>query len=299
MKGLQHVVITDLNIGQRCEWPSKLIVQNCDTIRHLHLGVTSTVVQNYAIHSRPGEYELPASFGEMAKEELAAFEQDMMRLLSPETLGLYGLNFVNVVEGALGLQIDFGSMTSLRLESCSGLNEAFRILMGHDASQNATLSALQLNSFLVRQEGVDQAFAQHLTAFLTSFTGLNHLGLLLEGHTHSMRKAPILEKHGKTLRTLIWDERRRPRKDTSEVTSLSTRDNNNLNLIAYKCPNLKALGLSVGWESLRYATFLPMVKIPMQYRIQYVEADCISSTHYPGACQSCERYISATYQRQI
>lgn len=290
------MVITDLNIGQRCEWPSKLIVQNRNTVRHLHLGVMSTVAQDYATHNRPGQRELPASFREMAREELTAFERDMMLMFSLETLGLYGLNFVNVVEGALGLQIAFDNMTSLRLESCSGLNEAFTILMGHDASQNTTLSAFQLRSFFVRHEGVNQTFTQQLTAFLTSFMGLKHLVLLLEGHIQAMSKAPILKKHGKTLRTLVWDERRRPRKDTIEDTAVFTRGNNNLNLIAYECPNLKALGLSVRWGMRRSTRVLPRVKIPMQYLIQYVEADCISSTHYPGTCQSCERYIFATYQ---
>lgn len=292
------MAITDLNIGQRCEWPSKLIVQNRDTIRHLHLGVVSTVAQNYAIHSRPGQYELPALFREMAKEELIAFERDMMRMFSLETLGLYGLNFADVVEGALGFQIDFDSMTSLRLESCSGLNEAFTILMGHDASQIATLSTLQLTSFFLRHESVDQTFTQHLTTFLTSFTGLNHLGLLLEGHTQAMSRAPILEKHGKTLHTLVWDERRGPRKETNTVTSLHLKDNN-LNLISKKCPNLQTLGLSMRWRMPATAEFKPLVDMPTRHLIQYVEADCISSRGFHGGCQSFERCISATCRRLI
>ena len=266
MKGLQHVVITDLNIGQRCEWPSKLIVQTRDTIRHLHRGVVSTIAQNYAVHNRPAEYELPASFREIAEPELTANERDMMRMFSLETLGLYGLNFVNVVEGAIGLQIDFDSMTSLRLESCSGLNEAFTILTGYDASQNAALNALQLKSFFVRHEGVDQAFAQHLTAFLTSFTGLRHLCLLLEGHHQAMSKAPVLNKHGKTLQTLVWDERRRPRKDTNEDTSLILTGNN-LSLISQECPDLKALGLPIRWKkspaSLRAVKNIYAISYPL------------------------------------
>ena len=108
-----------------------------------------------------------------------------------------------------------------------------------------------------------------------------------------MSKAPVLEKHGKSLQTLVWDDRRRPRKDTNEDTSLFLRGNN-LNLIAQKCPNLRALGLSMRWGIPQSATAQPVVRIPMRYLIQYFEADYNSSRHCPGGCESYEHYISAT-----
>ena len=267
------MVIRDLNIEQRCEWPARLIAQNRDSLRHLYLGIISVVAQYYTIHPGPSEFRLPTSLEEMAKDTLPANERQIMWTLSLETLGLYGLNFDDVVIGALGFKIDFGSMTNLRLESCSGLNEAFALLMGNDVPQNATLSWLKLTSFFVRHEDPGQAFAQYLAAFLTSFTGLKHLGLLLEGKSQAMSKAPILEMHGKTLQTLIWDERERPRKDTKTDTSSVSRGDN-LELISRKCPNLTALGLSVLWGFIpHWSAARSLVKTTMRHSIQYIEAD--------------------------
>ena len=274
VKGLQHLAINDLNIEQRCEWPGRLIAQNRDSLRHLYLGVISTVARYYASRSGPTQHKLPASLAEIAKDTLYANEQQMMWTLSLETLGLYGLNFKNIVGGALGLQIDFDSMTTLRLESCSGLIEAFALLVGNDVHQNATRSGLKLTSFFVRHENRGQVFAQYLEAFLTSFTGLKHLGLLLEGKSQAMSKAPILEMHGKTLQTLIWDERRGPRKDTKTDTSSILRGNN-LEIISLKCPNLTALGVSLLWGFIpHWSAAGSLVKTTMRHSIQYIEADC-------------------------
>lgn len=272
MQGLQSLSITDLNIEQRCEWPSKLIAQNRNSLRHLHLGVLTTLAQNYASVHRPSRKGFPASFAEIAKDALPASEREVVPTLSLQTLGLHSLNFENVVGGALGLEVDFSNMTTLKLRSCSGLDEAFAILMGN-VSQNARPSALKLTTFTLRHEDGGQDFVQNLTAFLTSFTGLEHLRLLLEGQRRATSKVPILEKHGETLQTLVWDERRRLRKNINEDNSLFLNGNNNFRLIARKCPNLKALGLSMRWGRSRPVTIPLVVQIPTRNLIQYVEAD--------------------------
>ncbi len=278
VEGLQHLAITDLNIEQRCEWPSKLIAQNRNTLRYLHLGVISKVARDYAdnLVPRVTPRGLPATFAEMAKEALPAppaSEREMVPFLSLETLGLYGLNFENAVRGALGLEIEFHCMTSLRLESCSGLSEAFAVLLGNDASQNGTLSGLELTTFFVRHEDKSQAFAQHLEAFLTSFTGLKHLGLLLEGQSQAMSKAPILEMHGKTLQTLVWDERIGPRNDARRDTTLALGGEHNLNLVSLKCPNLTALGLPIRWGTSQASTNCLMVSTAIPHPDEQIEAD--------------------------
>ena len=274
VEGLHHLAITDLNIEQRCEWSSKLIAQNRNTLRHLHLGVISRIARGYADILIPGvsQHELPATFAEMAKEALPASEREMVPILSLETLGLYGLNFENAVRGALGLEIEFQCMTSLRLESCSGLSEAFAVLLGNDASQNGTLSGLKLTSFFVRYEARSQAFAQHLADFLTSFTGLKHLGLLLEGRGQAMSKAPILEMHGKTLQTLVWDERRGPRMDTRTDTTLLLKENN-FKLVSLKCPNLTTLGLPIRWGISQSSTKRRVVSTAIPHPYEHIEAD--------------------------
>lgn len=295
MGGLQHLVITDLNIEQGCEWPARLIVQSLDTIQHLHLGVLSTIAQEY-VHGRLSQHDLPGSFAEMTKKALPASARENKRMLSLETLGLYGLNFENVIGEALGFEIDFASMTSLRLESCSGLYEAFGFFMGYYV-QSARLCSFKLKTFFVRHEAGGPGFAQLLTDFLTSFTGLEHLGLLLEGQSNAMSKAPILEMHGKTLKTLVWDERTKARKDTKKDTSSKRLKDNNLGLISLKCPNLRALGLALGWRTSSTAASLKMVKTTRGHPVQHLKLTVNSLRNHSVGCQSLERYISAIYQK--
>ncbi len=256
--GLQRLAITDLNTEQSCEWPSKLIAHNRSTLRHLCLGIKNTIAREYATYSPPNRGGFPGSFAEAVKGVLPANEQVLMPMLSLETLVLYGLNLEEVATGALGLMIDFNCITVLKLDSCHGLEDAFPLLMGNDF-QSASQSVLRLTSFFVRHKDSSQNFAQHLATFLTSFTGLRKLVLLLEGQNQAMSKAPILEKHGKTLQKLVWDERRGPRNDTKTDTFLHLKDNNLL-LISVKCPNMMALGLPMRWDCLQASSFFSVTK---------------------------------------
>ncbi len=271
--GLQQLAITNLNIKESCEWPSKIIAHNCHTLQNLHLGIMNTIARDYPKYSPSNQRRLPVSFSEAAKGAIPANEQKMMPTLSLKELGLYGLSLEAIARGALGIEIDFNSMTALKLDSCHGLEEAFPLLMGETSSQSASQSVLNLTSFFVRHKDRSQNFTHRLANFLTSFTGLKHLVLLLEGRSRAMSKAPILEMHGKTLQTLVWDERRGPRNDTKTDTSLSMKDNN-LPLISFQCPNMVALGLSMPWVSLQANSFFSVTKIKLRRPIQFVEADC-------------------------
>lgn len=201
-----------------------------------------------------------------------------------------------VVAGALGLEIDFTSLTALRLESCSGLDEVMADFVGKDP-QRAT--PFRLTSLFVRHELGSEAFAQHLTAFLTSFAGLPHLSLLLEGHGRAVRKAPILEMHGKTLHTLVWDERERSRKDTKTDTALVPNDNS-LGIVPQYCPNLTALSLSITWGRFpRSASIHLLVRIIIRkIVVQHMWKLTVNSSRiYSGKRQSFERCICATCRK--
>lgn len=254
VEGLQSLVISDLNIDQNCEWPYGIIMQNRNTLKNLGLGVLSKIAR-CSIQDRLN-HKLPISFAGTAKETLLASEPEM-EMLSLKSLELSGLNIADIVgRGVLGFQIDIKILTALELKSCSGLNEALTVLVGRDAS---TLSAFKLASFSLRHEEENPAFAQNLTVFLTSFTGLKHLRLLIEGQRRALNKGPILEMHGKTLQTLVWDERSGPRKGTNTDTALFL-NSNNLNLVSQKCPELTALGLCIRWgppASCKSATAYP------------------------------------------
>ena len=252
VEGLRYLTIADLNIDQKCEWPSRLIMHNRKTLKHLSLGLLSTIAR-CRIQERLN-HKLPTSFAETT-EGTSPSSEPATGILFLESLALNGLNLENIVGGVLNSQIDFKFLTALRVESCSELDNAFTALVGND---NSTLTALNLTSFFLRHEERHPAFAQNLTLFLTSFTGLKHLSLLIEGQSQAMSKGPILEMHGKTLRTLVWDERSGPRKGTKTDTALFPISG--LDDISQKCPKLIALGLCVQWgPSAPY----PMVKIVM------------------------------------
>lgn len=244
MGGLEGLVITDLNIEQECEWPSTLIAQNRSTLRNLQLGVLSKMARDYAISPRASQHGLPTSFSEWAKEALPTSEGERLPTLPLETLGLYGLNLEFVIGGALGLEIDFNGMTALRLESCSGLEQAFALLRGGGGAYKPKLGSLK--PFFLRHEDGSQAFAQHLIIFLTSFAGLIHLSILLDKRSKAVNDESVLNVHGKTLQTLIWDERTGPRTDTKTDTALSRKGR--LKRVSMKCPNLTSLGLSLDWS---------------------------------------------------
>ena len=271
VEGLRRLILTDVNVEKRCEWPYQLIVRNRNSLRELHLGAMAYGAYHYAVSCRSARQGLTFT-RKKGKEAVFGSQGQMVRLPSLESLGLCGLDVGTVVAGALGLEIDFAGLTALRLESCSGLNGVLADIVGRD-TQRAT--PLRLTSFVLRHERANEAFTQHLTAFLTSFAGLRHLVLLVEGHPRAMCKAPILETHGKTLQTLVWDERKGPRLDTRSDTALVPNDNS-LHGISQHCPNLTALGLSIKWGRFpRSTTIHPLVSI---YASEYpcashVEAD--------------------------
>ena len=253
MGGLQYLAITDLNLDKRNEWPARLIAQHRNTLLHLRLGTMNSVARAYAenILTRydPSRwYMLPTSFRPAKMKGSRAVGPETKPVLSLRTLSLYGLSAEKVLRGAFGFEIDFKSLTSLRLASCCTVESAFALLMGKNGSPNASSSAIKLSSFFIRHEGRGHSLARHVKAFLLSFTGLKHLTLLLEwGESgRAMNKAPILDMHGKSLQTLVWDERTGPRKALGASSSVCS--SNNLRLVLDKCPNLTTLGLPVNWE---------------------------------------------------
>ena len=297
VEGLRCLTINDLNIDRNCEWPSKLIMHNRSTLKYLALGVSSTIAR-CPIQDRL-KHKLPTSFAETTKGQLSPSEP-AMEMLALESLALSGLNLEDIVGGgALNSQIDFKLLTVFKVESCSRLNEAFAAIV---SSGNSTLSALKLTSFFLRHEEGDLEFAQNLTLFLTSFAGLKHLSLIIEGQSRAMSKRPILEAHGKTLRTLVWDERSGPRKKTDTDTALFL-NNNGLGLISLSCPKLYALGLCVQWgpcKSDKPTTASSTVKIVMWHPLGKLKLIAHRiSRWYPAGCLSFERCICAICQELI
>ena len=172
--------------------------------------------------------------------------------LSLEALRLCGLHLAAAIRYD-GPKIDLTNLTTLTIESCFIMRSAFEQLAARGAINLTTPSKMRLKSFYLRHEKsgirVDEDIEQLLFMFLCSFQGLEDLHVLLEGPgPRRWALAPILIKHGQTLRTLVWDKRTGPRMKVQKSTTVHALRLFYLDCISRYCQKLVALGISIDWD---------------------------------------------------
>lgn len=229
------------------EWAAEMVLKNGKTLDHLNLGFNTHVAHHYALERAPRHDRMTPSLATALKEALRKSDQQLITL-SLSSLYLCGLDFGSLIRGELALDIHFNHITELRLESCSGLTQAFALLMGQEHSSNLALGALK--DLYVRLEGPDPNTSDNLTSFLTSIGGLDHLQVLVDNSQTIHHLESILKVHGETLNTLIWDERSGPRRSLRVSTSMLPTKLGNLRVVSKYCPNLIVLGLPLDWEAI-------------------------------------------------
>lgn len=194
-------------------WAANVIAKNAETLHHLSLGFTTLIAREFA-HGRPLRSTRRSALLALALKRTSKPDLEPLIHLSLKSLSLDCLDLEKVIRGEMTLEIDFRNITELRLESCSGLSQAFSIFMGQADSSKLALRALQ--DLFVRVEDPDPYFSTSLERFLTSVRGLTHLQVLIEKLEEPQGLEPNLESivkvHGKTLSTLVWDERGGPEK---------------------------------------------------------------------------------------
>ncbi|MCJ1250784.1 hypothetical protein MMC30_008012 [Trapelia coarctata] len=116
---------------------------------------------------------------------------------------------------------------------------------------------LTLKRFWLRCEEDTDQLRVGLKSFLISFSGLEHLAVLLDNSKAELGIGTFPDKHGKTLRTFIWESRRGPRK-TIETSTSHFLDSyhsdiayqfNDLMAICKYCTQLEQLGIALDWNS--------------------------------------------------
>ena len=235
----------------RCEWEAAVITINAATLNHLRLGFISRIAHDFAIERRPLYDNLLNQFSDTMNDYLFALNLNKIHLCLG-SLHLCGLNLGSVLQGKMGLDIDFTKITHLRLESCPELSQAFSLLMDPAGSSRSTLYALQ--DLFIRFENPDAQFSKSLESFLTSIRGLIHLRVLIDKASAAQDLEPILDVHGKTLRTLVWDERSGPRTDLDASTSLLLTGRGIrgiLRIVSQKCHSLTTLGMALDWNAAK------------------------------------------------
>lgn len=247
ISGMYSLTVQSMDIERGgCRWAAAMVIKNANTLNHLRLGCATRIAQDFNLKRRSRYDRLSASFTADMKHMI--FAQNLGDLLSHpylKSLHLCGIEVRKVISGEMVLDIDFNNITQLRLESCPGLGQAFPLLADQAGS---SLGALE--DLFMRVEDPDAVFYGSLEGFLTSIRGLINLKVLIDKAVSTQDLEPILKVHGKTLTTLVWEERRGPRTHLCACTSqLSTRLGN-LKVISRYCPSLKTLAIPLDWEGI-------------------------------------------------
>ncbi|KAI4194006.1 MAG: hypothetical protein LQ348_002729 [Seirophora lacunosa] len=234
--------------------------ENSDSLQHLSLGAEIQALRRYHKTDQDHSDSTP-DWLDYLTEEFIQCEVDVygakqegsggQYCLAVNAFELKGLDFSEIINPH-SVFLDLPSLTSLKLESCVGLDRAFEVLAaGKNSEGRLSPSELRLRSFHIRQESSSQDFIAHLLDFLSAITGLTHLSVLLEGSapSPSQRFTSVLVAHGKSLRSLVWDERLVRRTWYIPPQEDIPTPHIQLETIAEHCPYLVELGILVDWRA--------------------------------------------------
>ncbi|OAT12327.1 hypothetical protein BDBG_17657 [Blastomyces gilchristii SLH14081] len=150
---------------------------------------------------------------------------------------------------------DLYNLNRLSLVSCVG-TEGFLKALSRPEPQMMfpyVASRMRLKEFCIRYEGPTLELKVALQQFLTSFTGLELLSVLLddEPEREMMDYTGIILAHGPTLKVLVWDIRKCNRHQRPFCLENPVRGRPAfLELLSETCPNLEELGVVLNMRLL-------------------------------------------------
>ena len=234
-------------------WATKLLVQNHDSLRHLKLGIESRIEKQYA---KTGQLEARARVSidetqklfEGIREHLQNVDETMDGAIPLKSLSLIGLDVSALLTGLELPLFDLKNLRTLSLESCVGLEAAF----SQFESRRPLTDPFPLHTFVLRHERLSNDFLEVLKTFLINLAPLKTLHILLEGSSTNEILKEVLDVHGCSLRSLVWDIRNGARSSARVDPSVFSSEENfwELKVISQRCTQLKALGLAVNWKIL-------------------------------------------------
>ncbi|KAL8761434.1 MAG: hypothetical protein Q9184_002456 [Pyrenodesmia sp. 2 TL-2023] len=235
------------------EWLSHMLFEHSNTLRYLSLGTESRAVLDYH-DTEDTSYRTMDDVLTWMVEQLEDLAEDVRGLhlantplLYLDTLELKGLNASKLIKAGFHF-LDWKCLKSLVLESCHGLEQALALLADTKNVQGQPLrSDLRLVTFRVRCEGLN--LVTQLNHFLAAITGLVNLSVLLESpdSSRNLDFITVLKSHGKSLETLVWEERTGRRESFVGSRNEKLPTFQQLQVIAENCPNLIELGLPMNW----------------------------------------------------
>ncbi|MCJ1266130.1 mitochondrial splicing system protein [Lobaria immixta] len=253
---LEELRFGSLELNQ-IDWMADLVATNSTTLQHLEMGAESTVRDcrrnDSFTKDNNSNVQLTQQFRQELDKYLVTSDGFSWSVLSVRSLTLVGLSLLALDDSQGRSIIDWTTLRDLALKSCSQLDRTLALLQSAMVRLDGSWEGVNLESFDLRSDNrANPALvADALKDFLTSFSGLVHLSLLIEDPVISASMlTAILKSQGSTLRRLIWDVRMQER--TSFMTDLSRANSKNKHLvfISKQCPLLEELGLSFDWPAL-------------------------------------------------
>lgn len=131
------------------DWPIHLLAKNLQNLRDLQLSNETGMALNYNIsgsldtHS-PSLRPTTERLMKLLKTEHDALSGSIGPKLNLDSLSLCGFDLAVIIQGSPAPLFGFNNLSSLIIQSCSGLNEALSMLMGTNGARRDTMGALHL-----------------------------------------------------------------------------------------------------------------------------------------------------------
>lgn len=254
---LESLAINFSSVGDPKRAPGTLfnqvISRNNRTLKSLAIGFEQETLRAYEkqeIQAHSGTNGLLHRTSAVFVEKMADAMKTQQRrgkavdVLTVETLRLSSFDLYAMLRHPLKPFVDFTRLTTLHLESCSGLEDGFDYFTSDRGRQDSPSS---LQSLVIRTELGSARLWSLLESFINSLSDLVNLSLLFEGNPIEVAAETILAKNGKKLKTLLLERRTCPRTSMQGSTSLMSKPIASLGDIADFCPNLVELGLNLDW----------------------------------------------------
>ena len=243
-------------------WVGLVIASNTSTLRDLKLGSERWLVESLLdgvpafpnMDQRANSRQLIKSIDQALK--VAGKSSQKLHL---ESLHVCGLDLRALIDKDSPKLFKPEHLRKLSLESCHGSEDFLNVLSRRSLGSS---SILRLKSFHFRSEFSKRGMLRLLERFLSSFFGLEHLSVIVEGRNITTSKwlkpRCFIKCHGPTLKTLVWEGRQEPRMCWESDPVIPLRcdaEFQQLDEICEGCPNLVELGVTIDWHSELVSSF--------------------------------------------
>ncbi|KAI9721802.1 MAG: hypothetical protein M1812_002137 [Candelaria pacifica] len=255
------------------DWVGRLIYDNASQLRRLKLGTESCLINSYIENGGGLDHptqaktfrKLYANMGGPNEEaQLQSVDGVPKAVITPlclNSLHLIGLDVSLTLSESFPRIFKFAPLETFYLESCVGsedLLESLAVSFGSTSIDHAP----KIKDFRFRHEESGSILHDALGKFLSSFSGLQSLAILLDGTRDMPHPRCFTHKHGDTLKTLVWDGRSGARTDFGVRTAILASEtfvHSQLTYISENCPGLVELGVSIDWRHT-YQGVVPSIR---------------------------------------